>query len=74
MPTLRSVLTNLRAPMPLGPKAARTAANNWVKRRTRVTAAACLASPGAESFAQAARVPSRSRRTARRAETIPGRQ
>jgi len=35
MPSLRSIFTNLRAPMPLSRKVQRLVANNWTKIRTR---------------------------------------
>jgi hypothetical protein len=34
MPSLRSVFSNMRAPMPLGRKLGRVLANNWTKIRT----------------------------------------
>jgi len=43
MPSLRSALTNLKAPMPLGRKIQRLFANNWTKVRTRSN---CCGHPG----------------------------
>ncbi len=34
MPSLKSVFSNMRAPMPLGRKLERVVANNWTKLRT----------------------------------------
>jgi hypothetical protein len=43
MPSLRSALSNLRAPMPIGVKLQKLVANNWTKLRTRRN---CCGHPG----------------------------
>jgi hypothetical protein len=43
VPNLRSVLSNLKAPTPLGRKIQRLVANNWIKVRTRSN---CCGHPG----------------------------
>jgi hypothetical protein len=46
MPNLRSALSNLKAPMPLGRKIQRLVANNWVKIRTRSNCCGHYGEPG----------------------------
>jgi hypothetical protein len=46
MPNLRSALSNLGAPMPLGRKIQRLIANNWTKVRTRSSCCGHYGEPG----------------------------
>jgi hypothetical protein len=46
MPNLRAMLTNLRAPMPLGRKLRRLLANNWTKIRKRSRCCGHSGEPG----------------------------
>ncbi|UCH87014.1 MAG: hypothetical protein JSU97_01010 [Dehalococcoidia bacterium] len=43
MPSLKAMLSNLKAPMPLGRKVRRLVANNWTKIRSR---SSCCGHPG----------------------------
>jgi len=46
MPKFKGMLTNLRAPMPLGRKVQRLLVNNWTKIRNRSTCCGHHGEPG----------------------------